>query len=416
MGFEVALIGGIKRAQKWVLKTHVMLPFKLNPSLKKEDHLMNSIDFKSLKDQELLKQTRELVGKERQLLTHVLHHLREVERRRLFSDLGYPSLFEYAVQELKYSEGQAGRRIQAMRLLKELPQIEEKVTSGALSLSNISQAQSFFREKEKEKGRAQERVTLDSGSVSANYRSTPKVSAQEKLEVLKILENCSAREGQKKLLKLEPGLAKPRERERVISQDLTEVSFVVTEELKQQLEEVRSLLGAKAVGLSWAELVAEMARLSLASLRVKKFGKKGAQEMQKTRGVKGKDKGEGVGGKTGGLRAATPTSELNQVEGHDGAGRGVDGLKGKRKRTISRGVQRQVWTRDEGRCRKCGTRRGLQWDHIRPVALGGESEAENLRILCASCNHREAIRVFGLQKMEKIKAGQQKEKENRCEL
>ena len=53
--------------------------------------------------------------------------------------------------ELKYSEGQAGRRIAAMRLLKDLPadaaaRIETKITTGALSLSNVQQARSFFRD------------------------------------------------------------------------------------------------------------------------------------------------------------------------------------------------------------------------------------------------------------------------------
>ena len=64
-----------------------------------------------LKDQELLKVTADLVQRERHVLTLVLHHLREVELKRLFSYLGHPSLFEYCVQELRYSEGKAGRRI-----------------------------------------------------------------------------------------------------------------------------------------------------------------------------------------------------------------------------------------------------------------------------------------------------------------
>ncbi|MCB9025133.1 MAG: hypothetical protein H6625_02340 [Bdellovibrionaceae bacterium] len=61
------------------------------------------MNLKYLKDHQLLARTQSLVQKERQLLTQVLHHLREVERRKLFSDLGYQSLFEYAVKDLKYS-------------------------------------------------------------------------------------------------------------------------------------------------------------------------------------------------------------------------------------------------------------------------------------------------------------------------
>src|SRR5262245_32671873 len=104
-----------------------------------------------LSDQDLLSKIKSLVARERELLGEILHHLREVERRRLFSDLKYKSLFEYAVKELRYSEDQAYRRINAMRLIKELPQIEEKVVSGSLSLSALSAAGSLFKAESKHK-------------------------------------------------------------------------------------------------------------------------------------------------------------------------------------------------------------------------------------------------------------------------
>src|SRR5690606_13611433 len=137
---------------------------------------------------------KRLAQNERDLLTKILHHLREVERRKLFSDLGYKSLFEYAVHELKYSEGQAGRRIQAMRLIKEIPEIEEKVKDGTLSIGNLSQAQSYFREMKK-------------------TNEPPRI---QKAEVLKKLENKSAREGQKVLLQMQPEKPLPKEKQRVV--------------------------------------------------------------------------------------------------------------------------------------------------------------------------------------------------------
>src|SRR6476620_6168878 len=99
----------------------------------------------ALSDKELLKSTKALVARERTLLTEILHHLREVERRRLFSELGRQSLFDYAVRELGYSEDQAYRRINAMRLLKEMPQIEGKIADGSLTLSSLSVAGSMFK-------------------------------------------------------------------------------------------------------------------------------------------------------------------------------------------------------------------------------------------------------------------------------
>ncbi|MEZ4815069.1 MAG: hypothetical protein R3A80_07675 [Bdellovibrionota bacterium] len=94
----------------------------------------------------LLVKTQELARSEREVTLSVLHHLREIERRHLYAELGYSSLYEYVVQELKYSNGAAHRRIASMRLLNTLPEMEKKLESGALSLCALAQAQSFFRQ------------------------------------------------------------------------------------------------------------------------------------------------------------------------------------------------------------------------------------------------------------------------------
>ena len=127
-----------------------------------------------VKDNDLLIQMRQLIQSERDLSVSILHHLREIERRRLFADLGYSSLFDYAVGELKYSEGQAGRRIAAMRLLKDLPadaaaRIETKITTGELSLSNVQQASSFFRDQSLAAPRRAESLTPMKSSMYCSF-------------------------------------------------------------------------------------------------------------------------------------------------------------------------------------------------------------------------------------------------------
>src|SRR4051812_26788436 len=107
-------------------------------------------NLKSLSNEVLHSETRQAVIKERVATTIVLHHLREVERRRLFSAMAYSSLFEYCQKELGYSESSAQRRISSMRLMKELPEIETQIEDGKLSLSVIAQAQSFFRQEARE--------------------------------------------------------------------------------------------------------------------------------------------------------------------------------------------------------------------------------------------------------------------------
>jgi len=85
------------------------------------------------------------VNDERKLLTEVLWHLREVEQRRLYSARGFSSLFEYAVKDLAYSEGAAFRRINAMRLLKDLPEVEQSLKEGRVTLTTLSSVQSYAR-------------------------------------------------------------------------------------------------------------------------------------------------------------------------------------------------------------------------------------------------------------------------------
>ncbi|PIU00116.1 MAG: hypothetical protein COT74_07125 [Bdellovibrionales bacterium CG10_big_fil_rev_8_21_14_0_10_45_34] len=181
---------------------------------------------------ELHNQTKEAVARERDALVKVLHHLREVERRKLFSIYKRQSLFDYCVSELGYSEGAASRRIQAMRFIHEIPEVEEKVASGKLSLTNIAQAQSFFREVKKQKTQA----TLTS----------QQIETIDKLKVLKCLESKSSRQGQQYLCTLDRSAAKIKESTREVAPDLTQVTFNMDAELKNLLQNVRTLLGPKA--------------------------------------------------------------------------------------------------------------------------------------------------------------------------
>jgi hypothetical protein len=99
----------------------------------------------SLSNQSLHEKLLSLTREERELTLQILHHLREAEARKLFALRGHSSLFDYAVGELKYSEGAAQRRISAMRLLKELPDLEERVESGEIKVTQLSQVQTFLR-------------------------------------------------------------------------------------------------------------------------------------------------------------------------------------------------------------------------------------------------------------------------------
>jgi CRISPR/Cas system Type II protein with McrA/HNH and RuvC-like nuclease domain len=48
---------------------------------------------------------------------------------------------------------------------------------------------------------------------------------------------------------------------------------------------------------------------------------------------------------------------------------------------------------DEGH--RCEERSGLEFDHIKPFAIGGDSSASNVRLLCSTHNQYEAERTYG---------------------
>jgi len=81
-----------------------------------------------------------------------------------------------------------------------------------------------------------------------------------------------------------------------------------------------------------------------------------------------------------------------------------------RRCTIPAAVRREVWRRDGGRCtyvspdgQRCPAASHLEYDHIRPVALGGDSTVGNVRIACKPHNLLHAERIFGRDYMERFR-------------
>jgi len=65
-------------------------------------------------------------------------------------------------------------------------------------------------------------------------------------------------------------------------------------------------------------------------------------------------------------------------------------------------VKRDVWERDQGQCtfvsdtgRRCESRKFLEYDHVDPVARGGQATVQGLRLRCRGHNQLEAERTFG---------------------
>lgn len=56
-------------------------------------------------------------------------------------------------------------------------------------------------------------------------------------------------------------------------------------------------------------------------------------------------------------------------------------------------VKLYVWSRDKGKCVNCGSNESLEFDHIIPVAKGGNSTERNIQLLCEKCNREKSDNI-----------------------
>jgi len=336
------------------------------------------MNLRAISDKALLQNTKSLVQNEREITLSILHHLREVERRSLYALLGYSSLFEYALRELRYSEGSAQRRISSMRLIKELPELEEKIESGVLSLTALSQAQVFFR---------QEGIRDE----------------VQKKDVLLNLENKSKREIEKELVarSFEPTRL-VQEKLRPVSPEYTEIKILVNGETMEQIEELRNLLSRSQHGITVREILqyalTETLNRELPKAPKSARARKAPMFLESVEVLTPDDPwASDTGLKPSTLVDKKPKPELPPPV-----------AVAKSSRYISQNTKREVWYRDKGQCtyvetnskKRCSCKYALEFDHITPHALGGSNLTDNLRLRCRAHNQLAAIETFGQSKMQ----------------
>jgi 5-methylcytosine-specific restriction endonuclease McrA len=106
---------------------------------------MPSLNYKKMSDQQLLTSVKVAVKKEKLLTAVVLDHLQEIERRRVYCELGISSLFRYCVEILGYSEAESSYRVNATRLVARSPLAKSEIFRGRLTLSAASKIQGHLK-------------------------------------------------------------------------------------------------------------------------------------------------------------------------------------------------------------------------------------------------------------------------------
>lgn len=302
---------------------------------------MNSVasDLKKLSNEELFRRAKLCVKDETNSTLKVLYALREIEHRRAFSEKHYPSLFEFCVDFLGYKKGAAYRRIVAMRALKEMPEIEEKVQNGTIDLMTLSQAQGYFNQKK---------------------RNHEPLGIETKKEIIASLENKSTRETEEFFLELSP--KEPiKERIKATSVETFSLQLSMPKRVKEKLDYLRTLMASEKASVKTLEVLeaaldegikAYEKKLSTSAKKVPALEQKKTISIHVRREVWRRDQGQ--------CTFVDPVTKLRRQE-----------------------------------------KRYLEYDHIHPKSLSGSNEIENIRLLCRSHNQMAAMHVFGRRKMEK---------------
>jgi len=303
------------------------------------------LNLKHLNPEQLLTQTLAAVKKERESYTFVLNHLREWDRRKLYAGMKYPSLFEFTVKKLGYDDGAASRRIAAMRLIVDIPEVEAKIESGNISLTAAAMTHRFFK-RQKEQGKP--------------------IAYEAKKEFLKGIENKSTRETQTLIVAKDPMMA-VRETVKPATAELVELKLFVTNETLEALNQLKDIYSNKLKDPSLSKVV-EL--LSTEALKAKTERNAPAARLQNF-----KDDSKSV----------TPK---------------------KRDFILNRDDHRCQFT-NKKTGEMCGSQYRLNIDHIHPKSLGGSNEVSNLRVLCAAHNTFMAMEILGRETMTQFVLGLQ---------
>jgi len=280
----------------------------------------------------------------------------EIMERRLYEDLGYSSIFQYASEELGFSTSRTGDFKRLAEKLAELPRVGARVASGELGYTKA-------REVVKVAAPETERAWLD---VAARQ-------SRRELEVTVKRARRRAPAGQTVLL---PPAAP------VLPPVTQRVAFEMSPSQFARFESLMARIGPRP---DRAELLLEMMEDFVAGGDSPR-GEPGPRTQIHVHECPACAKAE--------VETPRGTVGLSAEEAEAARCDAKVGLPGERNRaTIPPRVRRVVLARDRHRCRRrgCNHTRFLDIHHLVPRARGGSNDPSNLVTLCAAC-HRLAHR------------------------
>jgi len=184
-----------------------------------------------ISDHDLFNLTFLAAKKEKEATLALLEYLLEVDLRRLYATKAHSSLFDYIVKDLGLSEPAAAERVNAVRLMQEVPAVKTHLEEGRLSLTTASQIEKFIKTENKVR------------------QKSDRMEVREKNNLIDACFDQSKREVEKTLLAKQSDEARVLTREKIkpISRDRVELKLSISFETFQKLEKLKELSGDKSL-------------------------------------------------------------------------------------------------------------------------------------------------------------------------
>lgn len=306
----------------------------------------------------------------------------EIMRRKLYRDLNYSSINQYAQQGLGWSRTRTTDFIQLSQKLEKLPEVKKQVTSGELGYT-----------------KARELVKVADGQNEKQWLELARKKTRRELEVEIKQAKRAASDGAKgQTSLLPPSEPRPVAIKTRVSLEMSPTQFARYEVLWEQIrkrgglptDQVEALLSVMAGFLADESEMPPRGGIAPVQIHVHQCPDCEKATVQTSRGE----------------------IELSESEVERTGCDAQVSRPGKRNTaTIPPKTRREVLARDRHRCRRkgCDHTRFLEVHHIVPRSRGGGNDLDNLITLCSSCHallHQIKTNQWGLsERSEEARTG-----------
>ncbi len=299
----------------------------------------SDLNLKYISDADLLFRTENFVKTERKIMHLVLSHILEIMNRKLYAELGFDSMYTMMIKKYGYSEASAIRRIDAAKLLKSVPDVAERLKSGTLNLSQACLLQKCL-ESDAKKGEV--------------------TSALKTQDILEKLESRNGFETRQVLAREFDIPLKSQDTVRPQKDESVRLEITLTKDQFEELKQAKNFLSHVVHNGSWAEVITALA----SKLNKSKMGNPNKAPSRSATEFKNS-------------KAQKITLNVSK----------------QKRELISAHLKREVFKEADACCqyqspdgKRCGSHFQIQIDHMTPVAWGGSSSTDNLRLFCRTHN------------------------------